>query len=187
MCINPVTEMEDGCYPTSSPGQYFIRLGHAELFGSKKKLLEHRFITYRGYTYDDLQILDINDPNYKYINGQNLNSGGIETIGRSYCSQNSAVYFATEWANEEYNVLTTNCQHFASAMDDYLRNGPCNVPMQGRKKRQDNENELDIYLARLLTNCSVVCCPDTMDSASVLYTLPASSVLVFLGLALVTM
>ena len=74
------------CYPTSTSGQYSVRLGHANLglFGSKKTILEHRFIVYRGFTYEfgksyQVQILDIADPDYKYINGRELNRGGIET------------------------------------------------------------------------------------------------------------
>ena len=99
ICDNPANTMEEGCLSdTSPPGEYIIKLGHAELglSGSRKRIiLEHRFITFRGFTYEfgssyGVQILDITDPMYKYINGQGLNSNGIETLGSSYCTWEDA-------------------------------------------------------------------------------------------------
>lgn len=66
-----------------------MQLGHAQLFssGSKKELppIEHQFVTYRGFTYKfgknyAVQILDISDPIYKYINDRGLNSNGINLV-----------------------------------------------------------------------------------------------------------
>ena len=96
ICNNPNTMTEDDCSETSNPGQYYVFLGHAKLSDSsgKKRSIkiypEHRFVTFRGFTYEfgksyGVQVLDISDPIYIYINGQGLNSRGIKRIGSSYC------------------------------------------------------------------------------------------------------
>ena len=136
VCINSESGMEDGCSPTGNPGQYQVLLGHSKLSSSssskKQYALEHQFITYRGFTYEfgrlyDTQILDINDPNYKYLNGRSLNSKGIESVGSSYCSRDDVLEFLDSW-NEEYSVSHNNCQHFAKALQTALFEGPCNTP-----------------------------------------------------------
>ena len=84
VCINPATMTEDECLETR-PGEYRVQLGHAKLTdssSSKKRSLrlklEHQFIiTFRGFTYEfgksyGVQVLDIIDPMYKYLNGLSL-------------------------------------------------------------------------------------------------------------------
>ncbi len=166
ICIDPQTRMEPECYETSTPGKYIIRQGHANLgLSGSKKLLEHWFVTFRGLTYEfgksyDVQILDVLDPIYKYINGRELNSGGIETVGSSYCTWEDATRFANRW-DTDYSLFFNNCQHFARAMIEYLKESPCNQPSSSRSKQVES---LDNYITTLLANCSVVCC-DTESSA----------------------
>ena len=99
----------------------------------KRRVLEHRFVTFRGFTYEfgksyGVQVLDIIDPMYKYINGKGLNSGGIDKIGSSYCGWEDAYanMVVEMWKSEEYGFSTNNCQHFAAAMSRILIHGPCN-------------------------------------------------------------
>lgn len=168
VCINPQTNMESECYETSSAGKFYIRLGHANLgfSGSKKTLLEHRFITFRGFTYEfgksyGVQILDIIDPLYKYRGGRDLNHNGIETVGSSYCTWEDATMFAGAW-NTKYSLFRNNCQHFARAMTKFLTRSPCNAPSGSRAKRQDQDTTA--YISQLLSDCSVVCCDATGSS-----------------------
>ena len=127
----------DNCSETSNPGQYDVFLGHAKLFDSFKKKrslkipLEHQFITFCGFTYEfgksyGVQVLDIGDPIYKYINAQGLNSDGIEQVGSSYCSWEDANMVVEMWKIAKYRLFTNNCQHFAAAMSHVLIHGPCN-------------------------------------------------------------
>ena len=166
---------EDGCGQTSNDGEYTINLGHSELgcFGFKRTILEHRFVTYRGFTYEfgknyGVQTLDINDPDYKYINGRWLNSGGIEVTGTSYCTQDDADLIAQSWSNKKYNLFTRNCQHFAKAMITALTETSCNQPAVYRSDRrgEDLRREID----RILTNCSIVCCDEDNSASSTQYT-----------------
>ena len=171
-CVgSDVCPNEDGCGETVNEGQYYVNLGHAELglFGSRKRQykLEHQFITYRGFTYEfgmsyGVQILDINDPDYKYINGRSLNSNGIETVGRSYCTQADADQFASIY-DDRYSLNSNNCQHFTIALQEHLLRTSCNQPPSTRGKRQgaDLVNEINA----ILTNCSIVCCDDDNSSA----------------------
>ena len=161
--------IEEGCFVSPTPDKYFVRLGHAKLGLSWSKSahdLEHRFIAYRGLTYEfgssyGVQILDTIDPMYKYRNGQELNSDGIQTVGSSYCTWDNATQFANGW-DTKYSLLFTNCQHFTIAMRKFLSESPCNQPPSlRRQKRQDN---LGDYIDQLLSNCSVVCC-DNSNSA----------------------
>lgn len=187
-------EEEEGCFQSSSEGEYEIRLGHSKLgcFGFKKTILEHRFVTYRGFTYEfgsySVQILDINDPDYKYINGRYLNSGGIESVGTSYCTQEDADQFAESWRNKSYNLFIRNCQHFAKAMIVALTETSCNQPPSRRRRRKrrgqggSREEIFEMEIERILTNCSIVCC-DAEDSA--LVTTPTSLWLSMLSILII--
>ena len=141
----------DDCFQESN-GRYLIHIGHAKLYGSKKRrtLFENRFVIYRGYTYEfggsyNTQILDVADPEYKYYiyNGRHLNSNGITTDGSSYCSYEDAVEFTNSWT-EKYNVFTNNCQHFVKAMVIFLESSSCNE-VQG-KNEIDVSNEIQNIL-----------------------------------------
>lgn len=179
-CLNPQTSAQDGCFEASGEGQYQIRVGHAFISSSssssrKKGLfdpilalfkydLEHQFIMYRGFSYEfgkfyPLQILDINDPDYKYINDREINKRGIETIGPSYCSREDASMFLTMWRSSRYKVNGNNCQDFAQAFAVFLSgSGGCNQPPSSRKKRQADDDDLGAYIDSILTDCSIVCC-----------------------------
>ena len=119
----------DDCNQESN-GRYLIHIGHAKLYGSKKRtLFEHRFVIYRGYTYE-FGGSYVADPEYKYYNGRHHNSNGITTDGSSY---EDAVEFTNSWT-EKYNVFTNNCQHFAMVI--FLESSSCNE-VQGK-------NEIDV-------------------------------------------
>ena len=190
ICNNPNTMTEDDCSETSNPGQYYVLLGHAELFdsfGKKRSLnlaLEHQFVTFRGFTYEfgksyGVQVLDISDPIYKYINGQGLNSDGIERIGSSYCSWEDANMVVEMWKSVEYSLFTSNCQTFAAVMSDVLINGPCNRIAASRGKRQDSNAELSQYIDQQLHNCSLVCCYDDSSAAALIHNSYSLVILVF--------
>lgn len=187
-CVNPTTMMEEGCQKTSTPGLYKVQLGHARLssFSSSKKRscswnifrligtpVEHQFITFRGFTYEfgssyGVQVLDIADPLYKYANGAELNSNGIENIGSSYCTMDDANMVVNMWKNEEYCLINSNCQHFAKAMSHVLLNSPCNQPSANGqlKKRQDNNQELVDFIDTTLRDCNIICCNTTTTNNS---------------------
>ncbi len=194
VCIDPQTGMEPECCEDSFAGKYLVKLGHADLglFGSKKKIFdnlkpEHQFITFRGFTYEfgksyGVQILDIIDPQYKYKNGQNLNNKGIEEVESSYCTWDDANKFANKWMSDtKYNLFTNNCQHFANAMQVFLTdyNSPCNRPPRNRAKRQEDQ-DMEVYIDNIFSNCSIVCCFDENSSASPSAT--ASSLVIAIGL-----
>ena len=140
VCINTTTNIEDGCQPNVS-GCYNVLLGRSKLFGSsrrKRKLksyeFNHQFIVYRGFAYEfgkkkvgennQVKILDIADPQYKYRNWKKL-----EIVGSSSCTYEDATSFTTKWDEEvEYNLFKTNCQDFAGALIEYLINNVCNEP-----------------------------------------------------------
>ena len=170
VCNNPTTNTEDGCYETSISGLYNVRLGHAILFGSsgsKQYDLEHQFIVYRGFAYElgksyQVQILDTADPQYKYRNGMDLNSKGIEVVGSGYCTWEDATMFVNGW--KSYNFAINNCQHFAIALQEFLTTGVCSVPISNRVKREDHTADLNQQINDILQNCSIVCCDSEGNS-----------------------
>ena len=140
---------------------------------------------YRGFTYEfgesySLQILDINDPDYKYINGRNLNNRGIETLGTSYCSREDASMFLEMWRNSEYNVNGRNCQDFAEQYFAIFLTGTdpqgCNNPPSKRKKRQ--ASDLRAYINSVLIDCSNYETSSTADSLPTAVSLLTAAVLV---------
>ena len=150
----------DRCFKTTS-GTYKIQLGHAELVGSsgsKRNLLEHRFIQYRGFTYEfgssyGIQILDVNDPMYKYRNNQNINSGGITIEGNSYCTWEDASMFVEQY-DDNYNVLLNNCHDFVDGLLEMLTTTSC-AEQQSFKKREDRMNQLKKEIDAILTDCNM--------------------------------
>lgn len=175
VCNNPNTGAEELCNEVSqNPGHYFVQLAHANLglSGSRKRSSglnlrpEHQFITYRGFTYEfgssyGVQVLDIADPIYKYAGGRDVKS--TEIVGSSSCTMEDANMFVEFWRNdEEYNLITNNCQDFACALQDVLLYGPCT---QSRNRRQVDNNDLRQYIDRQLRNCSLVCCEERSHSS----------------------
>lgn len=175
VCNNPNTGAEELCNEVpQNPGHYFVELAHANLglSGSRKRSsglnlrLEHQFITYRGFTYEfgrsyGVQVLDIADPIYKYAGGRDVKS--TEIVGSSSCTMEDANMFVEFWRNdEEYNLITNNCQDFACALQDVLLHGPCT---QSRNRRQVDNNDLRQYIDRQLRNCSLVCCEERSHSS----------------------
>ena len=185
ICIDQATSTEPLCDEAYN-GRYTVFLGHTYLSSSgslsKRTSLEHRFITFRGFTYEygstyDAQELDVADPIYKYKDGRNLNSKGIETVGSSYCHRSDALMLSRMWLADDYGLITNNCQHFADALQALLLYGPCIISPGPIGKREDNSEELVQYIDGLLRNCSVVCCSFALPSFTV------NTVAVILGTA----
>lgn len=147
ICDNPRNGTEYQCDESSADaGKFKVLRGHSRLGRPKRSTfrmlldslnweLEHQFITFRGFTYEfgrgyGVQVLDILDPNYKYINGRSLNERGIEVVGESYCTYEDAMQFVREWRElrGEYSVFSNNCQHFADKLLERLTapNSHCN-------------------------------------------------------------
>uniref|UniRef100_A0A1X7TP39 LRAT domain-containing protein n=1 Tax=Amphimedon queenslandica TaxID=400682 RepID=A0A1X7TP39_AMPQE len=152
-----------------SGNSYLIQIGHAELglSGSKKTLFEHRFVIYRGFAYEfggsyNTQVLDISDPQYKYVGGRHLNSNGIESAGTSRCTYADAQMFVTGWT-KKYNVFTNNCQNFVKAMTKYLKTN-CNRSIS--KQNTNSTASLQDEIEEILSDCSVVCCSETSTSSA---------------------
>lgn len=157
-------------------GSYLIRIGHSPLNSSlssrsKQYRFEHQFVVYRDYTYEFgsnyLQVLDISDPNYRYIGDKDVTS--YTTDGTSYCTYNAAVMFVNDW-NRRYSVLRRNCQHFARGFSKYLQTASCN--QQGAQAlKQLNTNDTEFLMKEIdeiLSNCTIVCCDDNSSGQSAL-------------------
>ena len=160
----------DDCYKQAD-GSYLIRIGHSRLTSfsssSKQYRLEHQFVVYRGFAYEfggsyNTQILDISDPQYKYIGNRNVKH--YTNYGTSYCTYDEAVMFINDWT-DKYRLLRNNCQHFAKAFSEYLRTSSCN--QQGARDLKQNTGHTDILMKEIdgiLSNCSIVCCDDGNSS-----------------------
>lgn len=155
VCGSPAAGKDDGCFETSINGSYTVLEGHAKvgLLGFKRTFLEHRFIQYRGFTYEfgasyGLQILDINDPNYKYKEVGTLNKNGIRTVGESYCTWQDATKVARMWENKKYNLFTNNCKHFSDILKSFLTSSMCATPPS---RIQDRANRVEQDINGILT------------------------------------
>ena len=98
---------------------------------------QHQFINYKGFTWEfgesyQVQILDINDPDYKYRR-QSEPVNSITQIGSSSCTYDQALAYANDF-NRRYCLCTNNCQHFAQGLSKWLQDD-CIY----RGKRQINE------------------------------------------------
>ena len=130
------------CY-RQGDGSYLIRIG---------RLLEHQFAVYRGFAYEfggtyNTQILDISDPEYKYLNNSNVR---YTDDGTSYCTYNEAVLFVNGWTRQ-YDVISNNCQRFAMAFSTYLQTASCG----------QNTGDTDMLMEEIddiLSNCTISCC-----------------------------
>ena len=153
------------CYKERNSNRYQIRIGHARLtsFGSKRTLLEHRFLIYRGYAYEfgssypQTQELDIADPIYKYKDGRELNSNGITNEGYSYCSYSEAKMFVNGW-RKKYSFFNRNCQHFVTGMKKHLTESSCNRRPSLKRDASNMTDVLTQEINGILSNCSIVCC-----------------------------
>lgn len=156
--VDPATREEVGCFRTNSA--YTVKLGHAPLTSSsslKKKLFEHRFVQYRGFTYKfgssyGQQILDIGDPMYKYANGNGVNR--IDDVGFGYCTWEDANNFINQ-LDQRYRLFGNNCQDFADALMVFLTTGYCTQAPSNRGRRQVEDSMLQNSIDIILQNC---CC-----------------------------
>ena len=166
ICLNPNTNMEEGCERNAVSGKYAVYLGRSPLSdssSSKRDLLEHRFIKYRGFTYEYgksyfVQILDINDPKYKYKNNKDV-KGELELQGFSQCTWEDATTFCRLFNASEYNIATNNCQHFAKELLKTLLTGPC----ASSQRKRSEQISLEEFVRQLFQNRS---CSDTSTNDS---------------------
>ena len=155
VCVNGLSE--ENCYESDS--SYDIYIGRSSLISKKKQLeLNHQFVDYRGFTYEfgcgyGVQILDLNDPNYKYKNKEVT----YTQSGVSECTYDETLPFTKQWSLK-YNILTNNCQHFAREFSKYLKNAQC-----GSRKRQSTN--LDEYAEEVIDECTD-CCESESESES---------------------
>ena len=167
-CIESASE-ERGCDAASNTA-YTIKLARTSLLGRKRLEFNHQLISYRGFVYEygcnyGVQILDLNDPKYKY-NGINLD---FENVGTSSCTYEQVLPFINSW-ERKYNVLTHNCQHFAMKLSDYLQTAQCS----GSRKR--NTDELASFADNLVANCKECCeAVDAEDTA--VYVMASNTIL----------
>ena len=191
ICLNPNTNLEEGCEKDPVNGGYAIYLGRSPLFSlsSKKRNIldyewEHQFITYRGFTYEfgkgyGVQILDINDPLYKYKDGKDVTS--TEKKGSSQCTWEDATTFCRLFESDgEYEADGRNCQDFAAELLYTLLNDTC----ASSQRKRSEQISLEEFVRQLFQNRS---CNDTntTDSSSS-YSQVHASVLSKLILALLT-
>ena len=183
VCLNPNTNLEEGCKRDPENGGYAVYLGRSPISSSSssseqgilgifnnlfnifdKNEIEHRFITYRGFTYEfgkgyGVQILDINDPQYKYKDGKDV-KGPLEYQGPSQCTWENATEFC-DMFDTRYRLRKNNCKHFAEKLTKTLLKGPCATS----KRKRSEQISLEEYIRQLLQNDS---CSDTntTDSSS---------------------
>ena len=172
----------DQCFAAN--GSYNVKLGRSKLFGrfSKRKrfmAVEHQFIQYRGFTYEfgssyGVQILDVNDPGYKYANNTAVVKG-ISSDGTSKCSWEEATLFTRMWKKSDYGLFTKNCQHFAKALKVFLTESSCSDGFS-RNKRQ-TQVDLEVEIDQILRDCNITCCNDSPGSHGVINSMCVLSLL----------
>ena len=158
-------EVENKCYKSEIEKAYTIYLGHAFPVAAGSSLSEHQFIQYRGFTYEfapryGVQILDVNDPDYKYLNQRNITRNGIQNVGHSYCTWLDTTLFAERWQKGDHNLFTRKCEKFPTALLWYLTHGICSTP-RIPPKRQDRYGLLEIEIDGIFKDCNLVCCYET--------------------------
>ena len=173
-CIGTDGE-EAGCDGSNSA--YTIKLGRTSLL--KKGLLpdvefNHQLISYRGFVYEygcnyGVQILDLNDPDYKY-DGITVE---FETAGSNSCTYGQVLPFTMSWGRR-YSIRKHNCQHFASKLAEYLKTAQCS----GSRKR--NTEELTAFADNLVFNCTECC--EVADTEGTAVQVMAPTVLLLLAL-----
>ena len=149
-CVQPLSGIEENCDELSN-GRYNIRLGRIPLFKRKRGYDtthhegKHHFISYRGFVYEfgckyDIQILDLNDPDFKYIDES---AATYENIGDSLCTYEETLQFTEQW-KRQYNLVFNNCQHFADLLCRYLQRAKC---------QSDSLEQLRDYAKEIIAGC----------------------------------
>lgn len=163
VCINPNSGIEENCDRGTGNTGYNIKLGHTSLFKKKRLELEHQLISYRGFVYEfgcgyGVQILDKNDPNYKYRS----TSVSFENVGTSTCTYEGVMIFTNKWS-KKYSLFTKNCQHFAKLLSEYL------MGCSHSTKRETVD--LSKFADELIENCTECCSPDEPNAENAVQTL----------------
>ena len=115
---------------------------------------EHQFIQYRGFTYEfapryGVQILDVNDPDYKYLNQRNITRNGIQNVGHSYCTWLDTTLFAERWQKGNHNIFTRKCEKFPTALLWYLIHGICST----HRIQPKRQNHYGLLICQRLQPC----------------------------------
>ena len=139
---------------------------HCYKYFTSDRKIEHHFIEYKGFAWEfgwpyQLQILDVNDPNYKYNREKGLRSIKSRTfVGTSFCSYDAALFYALNF-NKRYGICSNNCQHFAKGLQQWLLSG-CTYNNGGT-----NET-LDDYFAKISTDEYIYCASAITSEGTVL-------------------
>ena len=167
VCVSGLSE--ENCYESGS--SYNIYIGHSSLSSKKRQYKhEHQFVRYRGFTYElgsgyGVQILDLNDPNYKYKNKEVT----YTKSGVSKCTYDETLSL-TKQLSPNYDIRSNNCQHFARDFSKLLKNAPC-----GSRKRQSTN--LDEYAEEVIDECTDCC---ESESSSLLVSATYTSVIMLI-------
>ena len=158
VCLDPSSGIEENCGSRSNGG-YTIKLGRTSLFSRKRLEFNHQFISYRGFVYEfgcgyGVQILDLNDPDYKY----KYTSVDFEVKGASQCTYDQTLHYTDSWTTK-YSLFNNNCQHFANLFSEYLLTARCDS-----SKRETAD--LDEFADSLIANCTECCDPVTENMAN---------------------
>ena len=115
---------------------------------------------------------------YKYKNGKELNSKGIEDVGSSYCTWQDATLFTERWLSSyNYNLLSSNCQDFARTLRVLLTTGVCSQLPSSVTNRM-------VALNEHITN-TITACKDNTNYDVIIGTTVPLGIIVLLGLVAV--
>ena len=179
-CLGPSSQvcaqngkMEEGCNYDASRQQYEYYKGQAPLLSSSSSISRrkreyfknhkpyHVFVDYRGFTFEfggyRAQILDKNDPKYKYGPHGTGTVNKREYMGTSDCTYGELQTFVQD-RNRKYNVFTNNCQHFASGLITILSNNCAKIRAYRPQRKRDTAipDDLAAYFSQITTgNCSL--------------------------------
>ena len=191
-CLN-VNEIEDGCDCDSSYQYCTVYFGRTHFSSSgssskKRGLLgclkfihsdnrEHHFIRYRGFTWEFgksylTQILDINDPNYKYDRPEESSLiKSVTSVGNSSCTYDQVLIFINDF-DKRYRLCSNNCQHFAKGLQQWLLNDCtyptktyCTYPTNCRVKRETNDTVSEYFAMISQEECSEGKCAQLYSTA----------------------
>ena len=132
----------------------------AELFFDDK--LYHEFVDYRGFTYEfgsyGLQVLDKNDPVYKYGPRGDSQITKYDQEGTSDCTYEELKKYVQEYWNGDYDVCDHNCQDFARGLLRLLSSNCAQIRALPQKKKRDASLSPDLaaYFRQITVgNCTV--------------------------------
>ena len=84
-----------------------------------------------------MQILDKNDPNYRYGPHGTSEITGYEYKGTSNCTFEELQTYVEDYWNGEYSLVGNNCQHFAGGLTTLLSNNCAEIRAYRPKRKRD--------------------------------------------------